>query len=502
MRARKRLGLGLASLWCAMAQADYRDDVGYRQLQQLLGSAAPTGAGVNVVLAEASTVPQSDKLRYPVFAPDIGQTRFSGKTFAFPGPLASTGISDHATGVAAMFFGNDSIAPGIAHIAVYNADDWLIGLVAASAEAPTAGARIANHSWIGRADGETAADIGAYLRLADRIVQRYEFIQVVGMDNGPSDSPLLGSAYNTIAVGRTDGGHNKGSDPVDSVYGGGRTRPDLVAPRSTTSGATPLVSAAAALLVETGHSGAGKLSNAEQTITGIGQVYNAERAETVKAALMAGADRATDNTSTAADIVDYRSAGHQTVNGLDDRFGAGQLDVFNSYRIIAGGEQDSIEDGGSAELRPAGFDFDDAFGGLSSNRTASYKITALKDLQLSAALVWNIGVADDSTLATVLYDLDLELFDTTLQRTVGLSNSRADNSENLWLALSGGHGYELRVVAATAGDFVWDYALAWRTEPLAAVPVPASAFPFCGAVLAFMLSRRGVRLKQQVESGG
>ncbi|WFP50852.1 hypothetical protein PL263_02215 [Methylomonas sp. EFPC3] len=494
MRATKRLGLGLASLWCGLAQADYRDDIGYRQLQQLLGSAAPTGAGVNVVLAEASTVPQSDKLRYPVFAPNTGQTRFAGKTFSYPGPLASNGISDHATGVAAMFFGNDSIAPGIANIAVYNADDWLHGLVAASAEAPLAGARIANHSWIGRADSET--DIGAYLRLADRIVQRYEFIQVVGMDNGPSDSPLLGSAYNTIAVGRSDGGHDRGSDPVDSVYGGGRTRPDLVAPRSTTSGATPMVAAAAALLVETGHSGAGNLSNAAQTIAGIGQVYNAERAETVKAALMAGAERTTDNTSTAANLADYRSAGHQTANGLDDRFGAGQLDVFNSYRIIAGGEQDSIEDGGNAELRPAGFDVDDAFGGLNSNRSASYKITALKDLQLSAALVWNIGVADDSSLATVLYDLDLELFDTTLQRTVGLSDSRVDNSEHLWLALRGGHVYELRVVAATAGDFVWDYALAWRMEPLAAapVPLPASVFLFSGALFGFALSRRGGRL--------
>ncbi|OAI18384.1 hypothetical protein A1507_09570 [Methylomonas koyamae] len=496
MRATKRLGLGLASLWCGMAQADYRDDIGYRQLQQLLGSGVPTGAGVNVVLAEASTVTESDTLRYPRYAPDTGQSRFAGKTFSYPGPQASTGISDHATGVAAAFFANDSIAPGIANIAVYNADDWLSGLVAANAEAPVAGSRIANHSWIGRADGETAADIGAYLRLVDRVVQRYEFIQVVGMDNGPSNSPLLGSAYNAIAVGRSDGGHDRGSDPVDSVYGAGRSRPDLVAPRTTTSGATPLVAAAAALLVETGHSGAGRLSKAGQAIAGIGQVYNAERAETVKAALMAGARRVTDNSAGSANIADYRSAGHQTANGLDDRFGAGQLDVFGSYRIIAGGEQDSVEDGGSAVLAEAGFDFDQAFGGLGSNRTASYRISAVSDLQLAASLVWNIGVSDDSSLATVFYDLDLELFDTTLQRTVGLSNSRADNSENLWLALSGGHDYQLRVIAATSADFVWDYALAWRMEPLTAapVPLPAAALLFSAALLGFAVSGRGGRL--------
>jgi len=71
------------------------------------------------------------------------------------------------------------------------------------------------------------------------------------MANSPSKNSLLSSAYNMIAVGRTDGGQDFGSDAIDSVYVAGRTRPDLVAPETTTSAATPEVSAVAALLVET-----------------------------------------------------------------------------------------------------------------------------------------------------------------------------------------------------------------------------------------------------------
>jgi hypothetical protein len=85
-----------------------------------------------------------------------------------------------------------------------------------------------------------------------------EYIQVVGLTNAIGNSPLLGgSAYNVISVGRTDGVHQQGSVPVsgDNLYGAGRTVPTLVAPQNSTSAATPVVAAAAAVLVQTGHEG-------------------------------------------------------------------------------------------------------------------------------------------------------------------------------------------------------------------------------------------------------
>ncbi|MGZ0078806.1 hypothetical protein [Methylomonas sp. YC3] len=453
------------------AAADYKADIGYQALLTQLGANTPTGAGVNVVHAEASLVESRDHSDYPIYAPNIRNTQFAGKTFSFPGKKASTAPSGHADSVGARFYGKDSIANGIGNIASYDANAWIDSLISPTALAPFNASRIANHSWVGK--GDTVPETAMILRLVDRQVQRNQFIQVVGMHNSLSDSPLLGSTYNAIAVGRTDGRQDRGSDAVDSLYISGRTRPDLVAPQTTTSGATPIVAAAAALLVETGHKGGANLSQGSINIEGVGTVYNAERAETVKAALLAGADRATQNTATTDNIVDYRRSGHQTLNGLDDRFGAGQLNILHSYQIIAGGEQDSLEDGGAANgIGLAGFDVDTAFGGLASNSLATYKFAAATALNLQASLVWNLGVSNDLNLTTTLYDLNLELFDATAQNIAAFSASSADNSENLWLRLVTGHDYELRVKSGEASPFSWDYALAWYMSPLQSAPVP------------------------------
>ena len=43
-----------------------------------------------------------------------------------------------------------------------------------------------------------------------------------------------------------------------------------------------------------------------------------------------------------ADITDYRALPvNQTINGLDKRFGAGQVNIYNSFHIVAAGEQGS-----------------------------------------------------------------------------------------------------------------------------------------------------------------
>lgn len=464
------------------AAADYRTDIGYAALQASLGVDIPTGAGINVVQVEAPT--GIDANGKAIFAPDGSQSQFSGKTISVPVPGSPT-ASGHATGVAGLFYGQSAVANGIGTITAYQVNDWIPTLYNPSngrATAPVNGSRIANHSWVG--NGNTPADTAAILRLVDRQVVRNEYIQVVGMANGASDDALLGGAYNTIAVGRTDGHHDYGSDAVDSSYVAGRTRPDLVAPQSTTSAATPLVSAAAALLVETGHHGAASLSDDSTNVGGVGTVYDAERSETIKAALMAGADRFTSNTSTSANITDYRSAGHQTLNGLDDRFGAGQLNVFNSYRIIAAGERNSVEDGGSANIGYFGFDYDAAFGGSAgSNATASYHFVADADLQMAVSLVWNLGVSNDSAMTTRLHNLDLELFDVTSQSTAAYSDSDVDNSENLWVSLINGHSYRLQVKSGESGNFSWDYSLAWRMSAVAApVPLPGAVYLFASAM--------------------
>ena len=415
------------------------------------------------------------------------------------GKRSSGAFSSHATTVGSLFYGTtNSIAPGVTQIESFEANSWMNSLSTAFGRATTSPNRVANHSWVG--GSPTDVGMGTILRLVDRQVALNEYIQVAGLTNGSGDSPLLGgSAYNVISVGRTDGSHQQGSGPVsgDTLYGAGRTVPTLVAPQGTTSAATPVVAAAAAVLVQTGHEGGLTLSEGSTTIAGIGTIYNAERSETVKAALMAGADRQTANTSTDANISDYRSAGHETVNGLDSRYGAGQVNIYNSYRILAGGEQRSFQYGRN-DIASFGFDHG-AIGGLSgSERTASYFFNAsASDLSLFASLVWNLNVSNDPQLTSRLYNLDLSLFDVTSNRLVASSASLLDNTENLYFKLLLGNRYEMRVTTNEADNFLWDYALAWRidTNP-APVPIPPTAWLFTTGALGLLLATRATRARR------
>lgn len=354
-----------AGLWLSTSAltlaADFTD-VGYAALQAELGAQTPTGASVRAAQVEAPINDTSGGAA-PIFMPNPNDAELLGKTITAINGNPSGSFSGHATVVGRLFYGtSSSIAPGMTQIAAHDAVNWFNSLSNPSGMATTTPTRITNHSWVGTADTPAAA--GQILRMVDRQVHRNESVHVVGLANGPADSPLLGSGYNVIAVGRTDGGHQRNTVSVsgDSLYGTVRTAPHLVAPESTTSNATPVVSAAAALLVQTGHEAGPSLSDGSTTVSGIGIIYNAERSETIKATLMAGADRETSNRGTTADIIDYRSAGHETANGLDDRYGAGQVNILNSYHILAGGEQPSLQQGGG-DIGRFGFDYGEAFGG-------------------------------------------------------------------------------------------------------------------------------------------
>ena len=153
--------------------------------------------------------------------------------------------------------------------------------------------------------------------------------------------------------------------------------------------------------------------------------------------------------------------------------------AYNSYRILASGEQDGLA--GNAAGAPAessradmlGFDYNPAFGGAEgSGREARYCFTAPDGpCQLKAVLAWNLKVNEGGAQwdgEAELYDLDLKLFD--LDRSavlpVATSDSWIDNTESIRAQLAPGHTYELRVVCARRqADFLWDYALTWNVAP-------------------------------------
>lgn len=350
--------------------------------------------------------------------------------------------------------------------------------------APLASAsRIANHSWVGDYDepaiGDPDLNIDALQRV-DWLIERDEFIQVVGNTNGNPLKPLLANAYNVIAVGRTDGSHSTGSLALDGTYVSGRANPHRVAPLGSSSAATSVVTSAATLLIYTAHTDPTLSLELGQTPrhAGAEPVKSAETSEVIKALLMAGADRATQN-PTGANITDYRQGAiNQTQNGLDTRFGAGQLNINTSYEMLITGEQNSLEDGGGSVLW-SGFDYDPAFGGAdATNDVANYMFTTEgTPARVTAALVWNLSVDETGAFDPdpMLHNLDLELWmidvATETETLIASSTSDIDNTENLWTNLDPDGDYALRVVNGGLTEFNWDYGLAWQVQ---AVPLPAA----------------------------
>jgi hypothetical protein len=476
------MGATMGPAWAA-----YVDDVGFAALQAELSVAPPDGSGLAVMLIEACT---GDPCAW---APNPG-----GRSITDGDGVSSVvePFSGHATGVGNKFYGDPSTTPGIGvfpspSIAAYEAGDWMTtgflrtGQYGAdpSSLPKVTPSRIGNHSWVGSSSSDVA-DLEALHRI-DWLVETDEFIQVVGFTG--DSSPLLGSAFNIIAVNRTGSPTNNGAHTVagDAAYAAERTRPDLVAPDASTSAATPRVASAAALLMDTAQS-TPSLSNGSTTNRNGTIILNAERTEVIKASLMAGADRATSNTFPASDPVDisgYRiSTADQTNNGLDRRYGAGQLNIYNSYQAIAAGEQDSLEDNGSGVIGAFGFDYDPAFGGQGGNSEATYFFSADADaVELTASLVWNIAIAPGLSSrfdqAATLYDLDLSLYEVIDPGDSGTwvlirnSASTSENTENIWVPLVPGKNYALQVTAGVSqAPFNWDYGLAWQIMVVAEVP--------------------------------
>jgi beta-lactam-binding protein with PASTA domain len=505
---RRCLNPNLVTAWIGMAlvlifsglprtgDAAFIDDVGYVLLQAELGATIPDATGVAVTQVESAA---NHSLYCPspeppcAYAPNPGVRSIKD---GYNGPDVEEPFSGHANSVGRRFYGDTSTTPGIGiapspSISAYEAGNWLqsgflrLGVAAWPGVTPGQVAnpgRVANHSYVA-SFGVAAYDLEALHRI-DWLIEQDESIQVAGFAGGTR--PLLGSALNAIVVNPTGDPKDRGSEPVagDAVYAVAHPRPDLVAPETNASNVTPRVASAAALLIHTAQLDP-SLSNGFTTNRHGDTIYNAERSEVVKAALMTGADRVTNNSSPEppllGNITDYRvDIADRTDNGLDRRYGAGQLNIYNSYHIIAAGEQDSDEDdggGGNGQISAYGFDHDPAFGGQGGrNKEASYFFSVGADVaEFTASLVWNIeidpGASSRFDQAAILYDLDLSLYEaidpgdpgTWVLRSESISTS--ENTENIWVSLAPGKDYVLQVTTGVSqAPFDWDYGLAWQIK--------------------------------------
>ncbi|BBO30574.1 hypothetical protein [Lacipirellula parvula] len=445
-------------------ETPWGNSLGYTKLQQRLGAAMPIGAGGTISLVEAS--PSNGSGSYLV---DVSGPEFNGSLDPSGAPVvltdgssaAHTGFSSHATWtVGQYFFGNtQSFAPGADSVVNYDANAWLSSTLRVAGTAPPDAQpyRVQNFSWVSAdsASSPPGAQELAALRRLDYLIETGETTAVVGANNAISFTALrahpalFAHSYNAIVVGRTDGGHSRGQ--TSSFYGPGRYRPDVVAPSTATSSATALISSMAAMLHETA---AGT---------------DAARSEVMRAIIMAGATK-----TEFANWLDQTSGvinpwNHTQTRPLDDVFGAGEANVYNSYSIQIGGKQSASAAAPAAAVKPYGWDYQDrksdaAVGDLYYNFEVAAGSTAS---ELSIMLNWNAKITDTNadpnifTPVQSLQNLDLQFYDSSnsfMGTMIDQSISTVDNVEHIYLTNLGPGTYTLKV----SGAANWDYGLAWR----------------------------------------
>jgi hypothetical protein len=426
-----------------VTQAGWREDIGLDRLQARLGKTTPTGAAVSVSQVEMC-VQGSD------YVPDRRNGSFVGKSINVRS--GDGGFSTHATTVSQYYFGvGSSPALGIRSADIYEANGWINSILRVSSglEPGAEPRQIENHSWVGSL-GTTVMDADA-LRRVDFLVQRDGVLIAAGLNNG-STTPvprLVCSAYNIVTVGLTNGDASRGAT---SIEGNGRVKPDLVAPLSATSWATPVVAASGALLLEA-EDEAGALADLPVLR------LRPARALLAKALLMGGA--------TKTEWRDWRKGlATPCTDGsvpLDYRYGAGELNIDNSYRILSAGRHAASQ---SVVVPTTGWDYGHAV--ESRPQRYFFEVTSgRRVVRASILAVWNrrieVSAGTPLKFKATLPNIDLRLCSAAgfvPASIIDASTSRVDNVEHLYFTDLAAGRYAIDVQT----DQESDYCLTWDVE--------------------------------------
>ena len=443
-----RLLLGcVCALGAETLKADFKDDIGFTKLKAEYGSSLPTGSGV--LLAQVEYV------RNNYWAPQA-VTDLAGKNFTY---ITDTfgGYSSHAYDVGCYLGGaTKSITPGVSGWTCFEATNYCSrqSLMAGRSLAPLAATwDIENHSW----GGNDLINGITNLQRMDYRIERDNVIAVVGVDNGSTLSMMMANAYNVISVGTSTGDHPHCGSTLEVK---GRMKPELVGTATYTSYATPIVASCATLLV-------GEIKRSPALVA-------ARSSLVIKALLMAGATKD-----------EFSGWTHTATKPLDSIYGAGEVNIYNSYKALVAGRQQPLA---ATPLSINGWDANTA--SLSTRRLYYFSVPVGQKFTLSAVLTWNCHVQPDSTWqapVSVVNNLDLALWKAdgsyNLQNKVSISNSAIDNVEHIYEKSLTAGVYALEVVTPVDGE---KYGLAWKgslvadsstTTPVS-TPPPASTNQF------------------------
>jgi hypothetical protein len=262
------------------------------------------------------------------------------------------------------------------------------------------------------------------------MIERDGTIVTTPMNNGSSMAKLQANAFNAISVGLRSGNHPHTQSNIDVL---GRMKPDLVVHQDLTSFAGPSVASAATLLLDA-----------------IRPAYpEADDPRVVKALLLAGASK--------QNLLGWNRAA--TDKPYDADFGAGELNVLNTYHILVAGRQQASN---SVERTIKGWDR----GTSSSTATQRYFFSVPVGRwagTFSAAITWHRHFSTDFATAT-LANLNLRLVNASgfvVGSTVDESISNIDNVEHVFLRNLPAGQYALEVTADTTNE---TFGIAWEAQ--------------------------------------
>ncbi len=423
-------------------QATSLDQIGVTLLRAMTTNV--DGSGIRVAQPEAqefgTTNWEVNPMNATVLLPTNRFTFTSDLGTATNFPNALCGASGHATSVAEHFYGlTNGVATNVVHVDNYDAWFFITNFLYNLAPIPPA--EIVNQSFTWGA--VSISDQQILDSDYDNYEEAYGTLFISAACNASINLQVSppGTAYNSISVGAFGGNSSIGPTPDN-----GRSKPDLTAPADETSYSTPQVAGAAALLLQAALRGDG------------GNTNDASDLRVIKALLLNGAVKPADWTNANS-------------SPLDARYGAGVLNVFNSYEQLASGEQIFCASNlisVSAAHPPvgvtntisvtSGWDAEFIFSGA-TNDTVNHYFFNVSNGMATATLVWNRQFG-----ATNINDLDLFLFNTAHSNLVACSTSRVDNVEHIFATHLAAGRYDLQVVKNGGTNVVSDaeiYALAW-----------------------------------------
>ncbi|HTQ52518.1 MAG TPA: S8 family serine peptidase [Candidatus Acidoferrales bacterium] len=444
------------------AQAQQLNTIGVTLLRIVVTNA--DGTGIRVAQPEAWTTNDPPDFEVNPANSSVQQSAglltyigTNGTTNIFPNSLGVE--SGHADDVAANFYGlPGGVATNVVHVDNYDANYFYDSIIVATFP-PNINDRVVNQSFIfGYVPGQVTVSQQRQLDSQfDNYAAQYNTLFVSGAGNGGPGSGTVAppsTCYNGLSVGA----YGYAYSSVGPTEDNGRAKPDITAPAGATSFSTPQVTGAAAVLMQTSLRGDGG-SNTN----------SATDMRTTKALLLNGAVKPADWTN-------------NPPSPFDPRYGAGILNVFNSYEQLAGGEHGyiaatSVPSGGAHPPNGAtgtiealnGWDFNTNTSANTSDEIYHYYFNVTngfgKDpFAATATLVWNRQLNQ-----TNINNLNLFLYNAANSNLVACSTSLVDNVEQIFVPNLAPARYDLQVwkaagtvgIGGTAVSHSETYALAW-----------------------------------------